>query len=71
VAPTEKLPARCRNDDKTVAVSAVLETNAVGTGVPPNVTVEPLLKFDPLTVSNRAAAPAFAVFGVKPDTVGC
>jgi hypothetical protein len=64
------LPARNRNCAETLALSVVLETNVVGTGVPPTVTIEPLLKFDPLTVSTTIAAPAFAACGEKPDTVG-
>jgi hypothetical protein len=70
VTPTGKLPPLRRNPAVRVALSAVLETKVVGTGVPASVTVEPLVKFDPFTVSSRSAAPALAVIGVKDDSVG-
>jgi hypothetical protein len=70
VTPTGKLPEPCKNDATSVPDKDVAELNVVATGVPPNVIVEPFLKFVPETWIDVAAAPAFADVGEKPVTVG-
>jgi len=70
VTPMGKLPEPCKNDDASVPANVVAETNVVATGVPPNVIVEPFLKFVPETWIGVAAAPDRADVGEKPVTVG-
>lgn len=52
------------------AVNCVALTNCVVRALPFQRTTEPLMKFAPVTVSVKAAPPAFTVFGLKLVSVG-
>jgi len=67
---TETVPSVATSNAGTVAVSAVALTYVVVNAVVPHITVDWLVKPAPFTVSGKAAAPAVAVVGEIPPTVG-
>jgi hypothetical protein len=63
-------PAVASKEDGTVVVTCVGLTSAVASGVVPNVTFAPEMKFVPLTVRGIAGLPAVAELGFRPEIVG-
>ena len=64
------VPAVTRSGAGTAAVSWVAETNVVARSAPFHRTVEPEMKFVPVTISVRPDAPAVTEAGLKPVVVG-
>ena len=67
---TDAVPADAMSDALTAACNPPLETNVVVRAVPFHRTVEEEIKFVPLMVRVRLAAPAVADAGLKEVTVG-
>ena len=62
---TMAVPGVAKRVEATLAVRLLLLTKVVGSAVPFQFTTEPLMKFDPVSVSERAAEPAKAEDGDK------
>jgi hypothetical protein len=70
VTVTAGVPTEAMAAAGIAAVNCVELTNVVVRAVPPKVTIEPAMKFVPLIVSVKAAAPTGAVFGEIVAIVG-
>src|ERR1700735_2343674 len=70
ITSTISEPSEVMSAAGTIAVNSVELTNVVGRADPPKLTMELVMKLDPLTVSVKAAPPAAVVFGEMVLTIG-